>query len=75
MYAYGMYVYGMYAYGMYTYGIFETIFFEDFLKILLTYNLSTNASFRIGVPSILFIVTNRLFSINETRILVSSSPR
>ena len=48
MYTYGIYTYGMYTYGMYTYVIFLTKF--------LTYNLSTIASFRIGVPSILFLI-------------------
>ena len=61
MYAYGMYTYGMYTYGMYTYGeflgwIFLGIFFGIFLGNFLTYDLLTIASFRIGVPSILFFM-------------------
>ena len=54
MYTYGMHTtYGMHN-GMYTYGfwqIFVTNFCDNFF---VTYNLLTFASFRIGVPSILF---------------------
>ena len=49
MYTYGMYTNGMYTYGMYTYGMYT-------YGMYTSYNVLTIASFRIGVPSILFII-------------------
>ena len=51
MYAYGMHAYGMYAYGMYTGTYFCTYFL--FLNFISISDLLTDASFRIGLPSIL----------------------
>jgi hypothetical protein len=53
MYTYGMYTYGMYTYGMYTYGMYT---YGMYTYGMYTYGmyLLTIASFRIGVPSILF---------------------
>jgi hypothetical protein len=55
-----MYTYGMYTYGMYTYGMY-------------TYILLTIASFRIGVPSILFfLITTLSYSNNLLRLIRST---
>ena len=45
----------LHTYGIPIVQIFLTIFLMNFLTNFLTYNLLTVASFRIGVPSILFI--------------------
>ena len=55
----GMYTYGMHTYGMYTYEYeyFLWFFFPIFLRLFLwIFYLLTFASFRIGVPSILFLL-------------------
>jgi flagellar biosynthesis protein FliR len=63
MYTYGMYTYGMYTYGMYVYfrwiyKLFDEFFDKFFFQwIFRTYNISFIASFRIGVPLILFLLS------------------
>ena len=69
---YGMYTYGMYTYGMYDdeffWRIFLWIFFTNFFDEIFVevfdefFILLTIASFRIGVPSILFINKNGIGS-------------
>ena len=76
MYTYGMHTYGMHTYGVYTYciRIFSTNFFdsfnEEFLKQIFRNFFNkflTIASFRIGVPSILFLEKILCFdSCNQT---------
>ena len=58
MYTYGMYIYGMYTYDMYTYGLYTYCLYRYvcFWRILF---LLLIASFRIGVPSILFLTVGQ----------------